>query len=241
MVEQSFVGCSGSPGRLGPSGPGLWSSGIAADLQRIHVARPRVEQVAGAPALASGRVHSARRSGGDRLRRTHAAGNPRASQRIGAIRAGSMTRTGRSFKAFRYLLASATLGYIILLTFPQVLFAYEVSHGNFKVYSREPLDSNIHRILDTVEARLAASGIHSEELEPRIFTSDSHGLYAVLGMYVGRNSFAKSYPLLPVSNVFVNRSDVGHDLVLRDAPAYRERSLSGVIAHEVTHLLVRKD
>src|SRR5262245_22323821 len=117
MVEQSFVGCLGSPGRLGPSGPRLGFSGLAADLQRSHVARPRVEQVAGAPALAAGRVHSARRSGGDRLRGTHAARSPRASQRIGAIRAGRMTRTGRSYKDFRYRLPSAPLGYIILLTF----------------------------------------------------------------------------------------------------------------------------
>src|SRR5262249_21942286 len=47
-------------------------------------------------------------------------------------------------------------------------------------------------------------------------------------------------PILPTGNVFVNKTDVAHDLVLRDAPANRERSLSGVIAHEVTHLLVRK-
>src|SRR5262245_42606956 len=134
----------------------------------------------------------------------------------------------------------AALAYLLLLRFPQVLFAYEVSHGNFQVYSREPLDPNIHRILDNAEARLSASGIHEDGLKPRIFISDSHGLYAFFGLYVGRNSFAKSYPLLPTGNVFINKSDVAHDLVFRDARADNNRSLSAVIAHEVTHLLVRE-
>jgi hypothetical protein len=155
------------------------------------------------------------------------------------MRNAAKTRS-KTQRVLRYLAASAALAYIFLLSFPQVLFAYEVSHGNFTVYSRAPLDPNIHRILDGVKARLKASGIDDEKLEPRVFISDSHGLYATLGLYVGRNSFAKGYPLLPTANVFVNKSDVAHDLVFRDAPTDRQRSLSGVLAHEVTHLLVRK-
>lgn len=146
----------------------------------------------------------------------------------------------RSYKAISYLAASATLAYAFLLSFPQVLFAYEISHGNLKVYSREPLDQNIHAILDSVEAKLSASGVNDNGLRPRIFISSSHGLYSFLSLYVGGNSFAKGYPILPTSNVFVNKSDVARDLVFRDARTDGERSLSGVIAHEVTHLLVRE-
>lgn len=148
--------------------------------------------------------------------------------------------SSRTYKALRYLAASATLAYISLLCFPQALFAYQISHDNFKVYSREPLDPNIQAILDGVEAKLSASGINDKGLKPRIFICNSHGLYAFLSLYVGSNSFAKGYPVLPTSNVFVNKSDVAHDLVFRGARADRERSLSGVIAHEVTHLLVRE-
>jgi len=146
----------------------------------------------------------------------------------------------RPYKAFRYVFLSAALGYISLLSFPGILFAHEISHDNFKVYSREPLHSNIHEILGSVEAKLSASAMNDQELEPRIFISNSYGLYAFLSMYVGSNSFAKVYPALPTSNVLVNESDVAHDLVFRDARTDRERALSGVIAHEVTHLIVRK-
>ena len=119
----------------------------------------------------------------------------------------ALTTYRRYAKALRYVAAFATLAYVFLLSFPQVLFAYEVSHGSFQVYSQRPLDANINRILDDVEARLSASGIKDQGLKPRIFISGSHGLYAFLGLYVDRSSFAKSYAVLPASNVFVNKSD----------------------------------
>ena len=146
----------------------------------------------------------------------------------------------RAYKAFRYVAASVTLAYIFLLCFPQALFAYETTHNNFKVYSREPLDPKIHAILDSVEAKLSASSINDKGLKTRIFISNSHGLYKVLSLWVGGNSFAKGFGALPTNNVFVNKSDVARDLVFRDAKEYRERSLSGVITHEVAHFLVRK-
>ena len=146
----------------------------------------------------------------------------------------------RAYKAFRYLVASATLAYILLLSFPQALFAYETTHNNFQVYSREPIDSKIHAILDSVEARLSASSINDKGLKTRIFISNSHGLYKLISLYVGGDSFAKGFAALPTNNVFVNKPDVSRDLVFRDAQEYRERSLSGVITHEVAHLLVRK-
>src|SRR5262245_19109226 len=123
------------------------------------------------------------------------------------------------YKTVRYAIASAGLAYLFLLIFPQVLFAHEVRHDNFTVFSREPLDPNIHAILDRADARLSAAGINDKSLKPSFFIADSHGLYAVISMYVGSNSFAKGYMALPTSNVFVNKSDVAHDLVFRDAPA----------------------
>ena len=146
----------------------------------------------------------------------------------------------KTYKVLRYVVASAVVAYVLLLSFPQVLFAHKVSHKNFKVYSREPLNQNIHAVLDNVEAKLLASGINNQEVKPKIFIFDSHGLYAFISLYVGTKSFAKGYAALPNENIFVNKSDIANDLVFRNAPADNERSLNGVIAHEVTHLLVRK-
>src|SRR5262245_39382719 len=61
----------------------------------------------------------------------------------------------RAYRFVRYLIATIVVSYVLLLCFPQVLFAHEISYRNFTVYSREPLDQNVYTVLDSVESRLA--------------------------------------------------------------------------------------
>ena len=129
--------------------------------------------------------------------------------------------------------------YLLLLSFPQVLFAHQLSYRNLTVYSREPIDTSIRNVLDRVESRLAASKI-DDDIKPRIFLTNGFDVYALLSLYVGSNSFAKSYAALPTSNIFINKADAARDLVFRRGLPSNERSLSGVIAHEMTHLWMRK-
>lgn len=152
----------------------------------------------------------------------------------------SAKANSRAYMIVRYLLVTIVVGYVLLLSFPQVLFAHQMSYGNLTVYSREPLDQNIYAVLARAGTRLASSEIDSQEVKPRIFLTNSFRLYSFLSLYIGGNSFGKGYPLLPTANIFINKSDLVNDLVLRKAPDHNERSLSGVIAHETTHLLVRK-
>jgi hypothetical protein len=149
-------------------------------------------------------------------------------------------RKSRVYRAARYAFLSIGVAYILLLCFPQVLFGHQVSTGNLTIYSREPFDQNINTVLDRVQQRLAASPINSADVKPRIFLTNSFGFYSVLSVYIGDNSFGKGFAALNRDNVFINKSDAASDLVFRNAPAHNQRSLSGVIAHEITHLLVRK-
>jgi len=144
------------------------------------------------------------------------------------------------YRTGRYAFLSLAAAYVLLLSFPQVLFAHEVSYKNFTVYSREPLDQSVYSMLGKVEARLAASPLNNPDVKPKIFLTGSHRFYATLTLYIGGDSFGKGLPVLPTSNVFINDADVGQDLVFRKAPINNQRSLSGVVAHEVTHLLIRK-
>lgn len=144
------------------------------------------------------------------------------------------------YRAGRYVFLSLAAAYLLLLIFPQVLFAHEVSYKNFTVYSREPLDGSVYAMLGKVETRLAASPLNTPEVKPRIFLTGDQWLYSALSLYTGGNSFGKGLPMLPTSNVFINDADVARDLVFRKAPINNQRSLSGVVAHEITHLLIRK-
>src|SRR4030095_1729825 len=149
-------------------------------------------------------------------------------------------RSNKTYRVLRNVFAFAGLGYLLLLCFPQPLFAHEISYKNVKVYSREPLDENMNTVLDKVEARLNTSEINNSEVRPRVFLTGSFGFYSWLSLQLGANSFGKGFAALPSVNVFINRADPAKDLVFRNAPEYSQRSLSGVIAHETTHYLIRK-
>ena len=145
----------------------------------------------------------------------------------------------RAYRISRNVVIVLAAAFLLLLSFPQLLFAHETSYKNFKVYSRQPLDQNINAVLDKAEARLATSPLNTDEVKPRLLLVDSFRLYKGLSLYLGANSFAKGYALIPTNNIFFNKCDPSRDLVFRDAPSNSERSMSGVVAHEVTHLLIR--
>lgn len=98
----------------------------------------------------------------------------------------------------------------------------------------------MNAVLERVQHKLAASPINSAEMKPKIFLTSSFGFYSVMSLYIGDKSLGKGYAALNTNNVFINKCDTAHDLVFRNAPANHQRSLSGVIAHEITHLLIRK-
>lgn len=143
----------------------------------------------------------------------------------------------RAYKVLRYCATTVFLAYLFTICFPQYLFAHEVTYRNFQVYSREPFDEHIQKVLDDAEARLSKSTIYDREISRRVFLTNSHGMYAFLSNKAFR-SFANSVPL--INNILINKSDVADDSVFLNRPEHNKRSLSGVIAHEVTHLLIRK-
>jgi hypothetical protein len=140
-------------------------------------------------------------------------------------------------KFLRCFVTAVFVAYLFTICFPQFLFAHNLTHQNFTIYSREPFDEHIDSVLDGAEARLSKSTIYDGQVSRRVFLTNSHGLYAFLSNKAFR-SFANSLPF--VNNILINKSDVAHDLVFLNRPQHNRRSLSGVIAHEVTHLFIRK-
>jgi hypothetical protein len=146
-------------------------------------------------------------------------------------------KKSKTYRAVRYSLNTVLAAYGLMLVFPQFLFAHEVSHKNFKVYAREPLGENIKSVLEAADARLAKSPIYDGETTERIFISDTYAFYTFLSPFQ-RKAFANTMPT--VGNIRVGVIDANRDLVFRDSPDDNQRSLSGVIAHEVTHNLIRR-
>ena len=146
-------------------------------------------------------------------------------------------KKSKAYKIVRYCVTAVVVAYLLTISFPQYLFAYEATYEDFNVHSQAPLDHRIEKVLDDAEVRLAKSTIYDASVSRRVFLTKSHGMYTFLSNKAFR-SFANSVPL--INNIFINRSDVGADLVFLNRPQNNHRSLSGVIAHEVTHLFIRK-
>jgi hypothetical protein len=146
-------------------------------------------------------------------------------------------RRSKWARAVRLGVPALAVAYLLLLSFPQVVFPCEVSYKNFRVYSARPIDRNIYAILDKAQARLAASGIDDPAFVHRIFLCDDPLRYR---LFAPRSVGSFGVSLAPLGNTFLARSDIAADRVYREAEAHRTRTLSGAIAHEQTHHLLAR-
>jgi hypothetical protein len=128
------------------------------------------------------------------------------------------------------------LVYLALLYFPQPLFGFSTTHGRFQVYSREPLPPEIDKVLDSAETRLQTSPIYDETVSRPVYLTGGFKMYAFFSPKAFR-SFANSLPF--INNIYVSNTDVANDRVFVNRDSHNMRSLSGVIAHETTHLFIR--
>jgi hypothetical protein len=153
---------------------------------------------------------------------------------------GNVAKTGRGFriyKIFSIAIAGIAAAYVWLLCFPQSLFAHSTSYQNYKVYSREPISAEITNVLDRTEARLKSSPIYDQTVPRRVYLTNGFGMYTLLS-HKARNSFANNIPY--IENIIINKTDLAVDQIIMDREKNNTRSLSGVIAHEVTHNMIQR-
>ncbi|MBV9243102.1 MAG: hypothetical protein JO314_13975 [Acidobacteria bacterium] len=148
-----------------------------------------------------------------------------------------LLKIAKTYGLLSSTVAFAALAYLVLLTYPQPLFGYSAKYEhNFHVYSREPIPAEIQQVLERAETKLQASPLYTDNFERRLFLTGGWGIYAFLTNKAYR-SFGSSVPLL--DNIMLTKSDIANDRMFVNRTDHDSRSLSGVIAHEVTHLLLR--
>ena len=120
---------------------------------------------------------------------------------------------------------------------PEVLaFPYHRNIGDTDLYSERPIGGAIPQIIARSDALLRRSAIYGPGYGRRIFLTDGGWRWHVLAPGAS-DAFAISRPV--TEPIVINRSDLAQDLVFNGTGATRSRSLSGVIAHERTHGLIR--
>lgn len=137
--------------------------------------------------------------------------------------------------AKRVLLALGGL-YLLCLCFPQPLFAHQLNDGRITLYSTEPIPEGAGRAaLARAETLLSQSELFDPSARFRVFLCNRPGLFRFLSLNAG-GAFGVS--IMVGRNVFINQADVGRDLAFRKGLTNNERSLSGLIAHELTHQMI---
>ena len=133
------------------------------------------------------------------------------------------------------------LVYAALLTFPRIAFAHALDHGDFRVYTTEPVTgadrTALVALLDRVDQRLATSEIYGREGTHRVYLAPSHRWFAFFAPG-SRHAFAINRRL--THDVLVNASDVSANTVRNGHADNGERALDAVLAHEVTHTLLAR-
>jgi hypothetical protein len=137
---------------------------------------------------------------------------------------------------------SAGLGVVLLafaaiLCAPHVLaFPYSARFGRATVYSETPIRPDTAAVLQRSQALLERSPLYDARSRRTVFLTSGGWRWALLSLNA-HDSFALSRPFSGA--IVVNRSDVAKDEVHAPQAIGGERSLSGVIAHEWTHGLIR--
>lgn len=135
---------------------------------------------------------------------------------------------------------SALLGlYLVLLLFPEITFGHKQEYGPFVVYAHQPLPESLPAVLDSAQKLLQASEFNrAEPARYPLFFCSSFGEYAFFSPGAAR-AFANNNFL--TGKIMFANPQVAANLTWCNAPENNQRSLSGTIAHEVTHTILRRE
>jgi hypothetical protein len=146
------------------------------------------------------------------------------------------TRLGKYARRANRALTIATLLYLALAAFPQVLFAYNVNAKGVTVYSRAPLPGETAARIDEAMELVGQSELAVPGRTERVFVCNSPWLYRLF-YPIHRDEFAVSLGV--TDNIFVAEADLVRNVARSSAPVHNQRTFSSVVAHEITHGLIR--
>lgn len=136
------------------------------------------------------------------------------------------------------LVVAAVLYLPASLFFPRMLlFPYRAMAGETPIYSSTPIPPEMDDVIARADARVRESAIFAPGVLRRpIFLTDGGARWRLLS-FGATTGFGLNRPL--GGNIVINRSSIAGDRVWNGSTVAGSRALTGVIAHERTHMLIR--
>ncbi len=129
--------------------------------------------------------------------------------------------------------------FIAFVIFPNLSFyRHHIRYEQFNIYADIEINDAIYEILDKVDKQLKTSEIYDINLSFKIFISSGFKPYSIFCPSL-KDAFAATYPI--IKNIYISKTDIENNLVQRNADEDNERSLSSVIEHEITHILIENE
>ena len=149
--------------------------------------------------------------------------------------AEKQARRGRRARRAAGWTAALLVGLFVLLTSAPELLAWPhvAQHGRSRIYSVAPIGPEIVPVLARADALLARSPLDRPDRARRIFLTGGGWRWSLVAL-THRGAFALRRPWSDA--IFVNRSDIAADRAENGAAVGGRRTLSGILAHELTHV-----
>lgn len=126
--------------------------------------------------------------------------------------------------------------YLLFLLNPQLVFSHSVTHKNYTLHAFEPLPPETLEVLQRADRLLQRSDIFNRNDHHHIYLCNSSSWFRAYFLRPSDCVYAFAYP---TGQIFIGNASIERDLGWKSCSTNRVRSLSGLIAHEVTHNLIR--
>jgi hypothetical protein len=137
-------------------------------------------------------------------------------------------------------LVLASLAYLVVLAYPQPLFADEITRGGLTVHATVPMPAAMQTTVDRSLARLQRSPLHTRAGHVHVFICQSPRVFALFARQNYRVGGVADW--LVGQHAFLRESDLEADRLIAPSgtPVAADRPLSYFIAHEVMHIAIAR-
>ena len=125
---------------------------------------------------------------------------------------------------------------LLVQAFPQVLFSNETRIENIIVYSNKDMSKGVELEINQSIKLLEKSPLYDKSSTYRVFIAGPGFIYSLLGPDFTSGSFARTNLF---NKVIIRECNKTFDTCYSKSTEYNERSLNGLIAHEITHINIR--
>jgi hypothetical protein len=139
-------------------------------------------------------------------------------------------------RRIEWIFAIIALAYLAIISAPQILpWPHKMVIGDTSIYAETPISGAMRKVLAKSDNLLRQSAIYSNGYGKSIFLTSGGWRWRLLAL---RSGGAFAFSRIATGVIVINSSSIIEDWVRSPSADGRQRTLSGIIAHERTHSLI---